>query len=56
MTYMVYAKKVSRTATVVTVREALILAGVPSSRVQVGVFGDPQYSRDRRVEMLLKTQ
>jgi outer membrane protein OmpA-like peptidoglycan-associated protein len=39
-----------------SVREALLMAGVPSAKMQVGAFGDPQFSRDRRVEMLLKTQ
>jgi len=38
-----------------TVRDALIVAGVPSYKVQVGAFGDPQFSRDRRVEVLLST-
>jgi hypothetical protein len=38
-----------------TVRNALITAGVPAGKVQVGAFGDPQFARDRRVEMLLKT-
>jgi outer membrane protein OmpA-like peptidoglycan-associated protein len=38
-----------------TVRDALIVAGVPSYKVQVGAFGDPQFARDRRVEMLLIT-
>jgi hypothetical protein len=37
------------------VREALIVAGVPSSKVQVGAFGDPNASRERRVEVLLST-
>jgi outer membrane protein OmpA-like peptidoglycan-associated protein len=36
-----------------TVRDALIVAGVPRFRVQIGAFGDPQFSRDRRVEVLL---
>lgn len=38
-----------------TVRDALIMAGVPSSKVQIGAFGDPQFSRDKRVEVLLST-
>lgn len=38
-----------------TVREALIAAGVPPSKIQVGAFGDPQLRTDRRVEMLLST-
>jgi hypothetical protein len=37
------------------VRDALIAAGVPYTKVQVGAFGDPQASRDQRVEMLLST-
>jgi hypothetical protein len=39
-----------------SVREALIMAGVPSNKIQVGAFGDPQFSRDGRVEVLLSTQ
>ena len=38
-----------------SVRDALIVAGVPSSKVQVGAFGDPLASRDRRVEVLLSS-
>jgi outer membrane protein OmpA-like peptidoglycan-associated protein len=38
-----------------TVRDALIVAGVPSSKVQIGAFGDPLASRDRRVEVLIST-
>jgi outer membrane protein OmpA-like peptidoglycan-associated protein len=38
------------------VRDALIAAGVPSYKVQIGAFGDPQLSRDRRVELLLSTR
>jgi hypothetical protein len=37
------------------VRNALIMAGVPASKVQVGAFGDPQSRSDRRVEVLLST-
>jgi hypothetical protein len=38
-----------------TVRDALIAAGVPAYKVQVGAFGDPQLRHDRRVEVLLST-
>jgi len=38
-----------------TVYNALINAGVPYSRIEKGAFGDAQLSRDRRVEVLLRT-
>jgi peptidoglycan-associated lipoprotein len=37
------------------VRDALINAGVPASRIQIGTFGDPSLTRDRRVEVLVST-
>jgi outer membrane protein OmpA-like peptidoglycan-associated protein len=37
------------------VRDALINAGVPASRIQTGTFGDPQLTRDRRVEVLVSS-
>jgi len=37
------------------VRDALIQAGVPASKIQTGAFGDTRLTRDRRVEVLLKT-
>ncbi len=37
------------------VRDALIQAGVPASKIQTGAFGDTGLTRDRRVEVLLKT-
>jgi outer membrane protein OmpA-like peptidoglycan-associated protein len=37
------------------VRDALIQAGVPASRIQTGAFGDSRLARDRRVEVLVKT-
>jgi hypothetical protein len=40
---------------VATVRDALISAGVPSHKILVGPFGDQQFSKDRRVEVLLTT-
>jgi flagellar motor protein MotB len=40
---------------VAAVRNAMIVAGVPSYKIQVGAFGDPQFSRDGRVEVLLNT-
>ena len=38
-----------------TVYNALINAGVQYSRIEKGAFGDAQLSRDRRVEVLLRT-
>jgi hypothetical protein len=38
------------------VRNALIGEGVPANKIQVGAFGDPQASQDRRVELLLSTR
>jgi hypothetical protein len=40
---------------VVTVRDALMAGGVPSSKIQTGAFGDPNLRTDRRVEVLLST-
>jgi outer membrane protein OmpA-like peptidoglycan-associated protein len=37
------------------VRDALIQAGVPASKIQAGAFGDAQLARDRRVEVLIRT-
>ena len=37
------------------VRNALIKAGVPESKIQTGAFGDTRLARDRRVEVLVKT-
>jgi outer membrane protein OmpA-like peptidoglycan-associated protein len=37
------------------VRDALIQAGVPAYRIQTGAFGDTSLTRDRRVEVLVKT-
>lgn len=37
------------------VRDALMQAGVPSSRIQTGAFGDARLARDQRVEVLIKT-
>ncbi|MGA7763687.1 MAG: OmpA family protein [Candidatus Binataceae bacterium] len=37
------------------VRDALVQAGVPASRIQAGSFSDPQLRRNRRVDVLLKT-
>lgn len=38
-----------------TIRNALIEAGVPASKIQAGTFGDTQLTRDRRVEVLIRT-
>ena len=35
------------------VRGALIVAGVPSAKIQTGAFGDPQLRRDGRVGVLV---
>lgn len=37
------------------IRDALIAAGVPSSSIQSGTYGDARFRRDRRVEVLVKT-
>ncbi len=38
---------------VLAVRDALVLAGVPASRIDTGAFGDPQLRRDGRVAVLV---
>jgi outer membrane protein OmpA-like peptidoglycan-associated protein len=40
---------------IAAVRDAFIQAGVPVSRIQTGTFGDPNLTRDRRVELLIST-
>jgi peptidoglycan-associated lipoprotein len=40
---------------VASVRNALIDAGVPASKIRTGAYGDPQTRRDRRVEVLFAT-
>ena len=35
------------------VRDALISAGVPASKIQTGAYGDPQLRGDRRVAVLV---
>jgi outer membrane protein OmpA-like peptidoglycan-associated protein len=37
------------------VRDALIQAGVPSSKIQSGAYGDATLARDRRVEVLISS-
>lgn len=37
------------------VRDALIQAGVPAYKIQAGAFGDTELTRDRRVEVLVRT-
>jgi outer membrane protein OmpA-like peptidoglycan-associated protein len=37
------------------IRDALIQAGVPASKIQTAAFGDSGLSRDGRVEVLVKT-
>jgi outer membrane protein OmpA-like peptidoglycan-associated protein len=41
---------------VIAIRDALIEAGVPADKIRTGAFGDPQLRRDRKVEVLLKTE
>jgi outer membrane protein OmpA-like peptidoglycan-associated protein len=36
------------------VRDALIRAGVPASKIEVGEFADPKLRRDRQVEVVLR--
>jgi outer membrane protein OmpA-like peptidoglycan-associated protein len=43
----------SSTRRVGVVRDALIKAGVPASKIQTGAFGDPQLRRDGRVAVLV---
>jgi hypothetical protein len=38
---------------VVVVRDALIKAGVPSSKIQTGAFDNPQLRRDGRVAVVV---
>jgi outer membrane protein OmpA-like peptidoglycan-associated protein len=38
-----------------TVRDALIKAGVATSRIQAGTFGDSKLARDGRVAVLIRT-
>jgi len=40
---------------VTAVRDALVEAGVPASRILIGAFGDQRILSDRRVEVLLAT-
>ena len=37
------------------IHDALVNAGVPDSRIEMGAFGDTNLTRDRRVAVLLKT-
>jgi outer membrane protein OmpA-like peptidoglycan-associated protein len=41
---------------IVTVRNALIKAGVPAYRIEMGVFGDVRLAREGRIEVLLRTR
>jgi outer membrane protein OmpA-like peptidoglycan-associated protein len=38
-----------------SIRDALINAGVPTSKIQLGAFGDTRLTRDRRVAVLVRT-
>jgi outer membrane protein OmpA-like peptidoglycan-associated protein len=38
-----------------TLRNALMRAGVPAYKIQTGAFGDPQLTRDQRVEVLVSS-
>lgn len=42
-----------RSARIAAVRNALIAAGVPGSKIQEGRFGDERLRRERRVEILI---
>jgi outer membrane protein OmpA-like peptidoglycan-associated protein len=37
------------------VRDALIQAGVPASKIQSGAYGDAELARDRTVEVLISS-
>jgi Outer membrane protein and related peptidoglycan-associated (lipo)proteins len=39
-----------------TVRAALIKAGMPASRIEMGAFGEAQLAREGRVEVLIRTR
>ena len=38
------------------VRDALIEAGVPADRIEMGAFADPELRRNHRVDVLIKTR
>lgn len=40
---------------VAAVRDALIQAGVPSSKIQSGAYGDARLAHDRRIEVLVRS-
>ena len=44
-----------RNRRVSAIRDALITAGVPASKIQTGAFGDASLARDRRVAALVRT-
>jgi outer membrane protein OmpA-like peptidoglycan-associated protein len=37
------------------IRDSLMKAGMPSSQIEIGAFGDPQLRREGRVEVMLRT-
>jgi outer membrane protein OmpA-like peptidoglycan-associated protein len=39
-----------------SVRNALLQAGVPASKIQYGTFGDPKLQRDRQVQVLVSSR
>jgi hypothetical protein len=39
-----------------TVRAALLQAGVPAYKIQIGAFGDPDREHERQVQVLIKTR
>jgi hypothetical protein len=43
----------SNSGRVSKVRDALIEAGVPASRIQIGAYGDPQVRRNSHVGVLV---
>ena len=38
-----------------SIRNALVEAGVPISRIQIGAYGDARLAQDRRVAVMLST-
>lgn len=40
---------------IATVRDSLISAGIPDSKIEKGTFGNPKYARKQRVAILIRT-
>jgi hypothetical protein len=45
-----------RNQRIAVIRDALVAAGVPKSRIQEGRFGDERLRRERRVEILINAR